>query len=238
MNVRNTDNMEQECYTPTNVAVTSSGLTITTLAQTTTCGKSTAAYGSGMLASKFTFTYGTVEFVAQMPGGTGPWPAIWLLGAKCQPTSASVYNAPGCNWPNAGSEEQDITEILNSNHTSVNQQLHLASGSPGCSAPSSDVSKSLITYKYVWTATSEDWFINGKHTCGETVPIPATSAAFIIVNVADGGCCGGTPVNSTYPQRLIVQSLTVTQNGVVVFDGGFSPASTIAPPTNLHATVQ
>lgn len=225
-------NGQQECYATPNVNVTGGNLTILTTATTTTCGTSSASYGSGALYSNpFSFTFGTVEFSAKMPGGTGPWPAIWMLGTNCRLTNPLVYN--GCSsWPAAGSDEIDITEILGSNLTSVNQQVHTTGGSPGCTASTSNVSAGFHTYAFAWNSSSEKWYIDGALTCTITTNI-STTAKFLIINTAVGGCCGGTPNNATFPQTMSVAYIRVcsavgtscSQANANLFDDEFSGTS-------------
>lgn len=55
---------------------------------------------SAKLTSKFSFTYGRMEFSVKVPAGNWLWPAVWLL-----PTNSANY---GGNWPSSG--EIDILE--------------------------------------------------------------------------------------------------------------------------------
>jgi hypothetical protein len=104
-------NNELQCYTPAQDSIGNSDLVITPIAQNTACGTSGAqmAYASGEVVwSSLSFTYGTVEFRARMPGGSGTWPAIWLLGKNCQPANANGSTGSACKWPQPGSDEIDI----------------------------------------------------------------------------------------------------------------------------------
>jgi Glycosyl hydrolases family 16/Carboxypeptidase regulatory-like domain len=209
-------NSELQCYLPANVTVSNSYLNILSQVQSQSCGDSDHAastwnYTSGMVQwSTFNYTYGTLEFRAEMAGGQGTWPAIWLLGSNCQATNvSSADNSGACNWPQPGSDEIDVTEILNGNHTSVNQEIHTVSSNAGCTATTTDVSQNFHVYQLVWEAGSLIWKIDGTTTCTLTQNIP-TTPMFLIINTAMGGA-GGSVNNSTLPQTLQVDYVKVTQ---------------------------
>ena len=107
-------NNELQYYQPANVTESNGYLNITTdYVNPPVEGKS---YTSGRAQTNtFNFLYGTVTVRALLPGGTGPWPAIWLLGADCQASAGEVSAL--CNWPYSGSNEIDMTEILDSDLT-------------------------------------------------------------------------------------------------------------------------
>ena len=69
----------------------------------------------------FNFLYGTVEFRAKFGGGvgTGAWPTVWMEDASCQ-ASDPTGTDERCNG-----QEIDIAEILNSDFTHINQQIHV-----------------------------------------------------------------------------------------------------------------
>jgi beta-glucanase (GH16 family) len=208
-------NNEQECYDPSQVSVSGSSLVITSIAPGATCGDANHAPSqfptvSGMVQWKtFNFTYGTVEFRAKMAGGQGTWPAVWLLGASCQQSNITTADNIGtCNWPQPGSDEIDITEILGSNHTSPNQQIHSGGNNNGCTATTTDVSQSYHVYQLVWTSSSLEWKIDGTSTCKLTSNIPS-NPMFLIINTAMGGA-GGPIDSATLPQMTTVDYVKVT----------------------------
>jgi hypothetical protein len=71
-----------------------------------------------------------------------PWrrhlPSTAAGTPKCGDSAAIVVTL--------GSDEIDITEILGSNHTAVNEQVHTTSSNDGCSAPATDVSQTFHLY--------------------------------------------------------------------------------------------
>jgi Glycosyl hydrolases family 16/Bacterial Ig domain len=213
-------NQEQECFSPQNVTVTGGMLEeeaeVGSIAKcycppapasTKPCG-----YISGAVQwTSLSFTYGTVSVRAKLSGGKGTWPAIWLLGTNCQ---SPTWLENNCAWPAPGSNEIDIAEILQSNLTKVNQQVHTenssgASESPGCTAPTSDVSQNWHTYSLIWAPGSLTWEIDGVPTCKTTSYVPSTPM-FMIINTAVGGAGGGTVQNSTLPQTTEIDWVTVT----------------------------
>jgi beta-glucanase (GH16 family) len=220
-------NSEAQCYIPNDAAVTGGSLVITTKVDSS-C--SNFIYTSAMVQWKtFNFTYGTVEVRAKLAGGQGPWPAIWMLGANCQQTNIiSPDNTPPCSWPQPGSDEIDITEILVSNHTAVNQQIHSSLGSPGCNAQTTDVSQNWHTYDLIWAAGSVTWQIDGQTTCTITSAVPS-HPMFLLLNTALGG--GGGSINaSTLPQNSNFDYVRVTQ------PGSPTPTVTSVAPSSGPAT--
>jgi beta-glucanase (GH16 family) len=198
-NAGDASNNEIQYYLPANVSIGSAGLQILTQVQSAG-GK---AYTSGMVYWRsLNFTYGTVEIRAKMAGGQGPWPALWLLGYRCQ-------SGGGCNWPQPGSDEIDMTEILGSNHTRVNQQIHSGGTNTGCSASTTDVSQNWHTYQLVWKAGSLVWRIDGVTTCSLNSGVPSTPM-FLIINTAVGGA-GGAVNNATLPQAMQIDYVKVTK---------------------------
>jgi beta-glucanase (GH16 family) len=105
--------------------------------------------------------------------------------------------------------EIDITEILNSNHTAVNQQIHSAGNNSGCTASTTDVSQDFHVYQLVWAAGSLEWKIDGTSTCKLANSIPS-NPMFLIINTAMGGA-GGSINNSTLPQSTSVDYVKITQ---------------------------
>jgi beta-glucanase (GH16 family) len=213
---QNDVNSELQCYLPGNVTLSGGNLLITSKVQTQMCGDATHPttswnYTSGMVQwSTFSFTYGTLEFRAKIAGGTGTWPALWLLGAKCQISNVTTADNVGtCDWPNVGSDEIDVTEILYSNPSFVNEQIHSGSNNSGCTAATTDVSKNWHVYRLVWTAASLVWMIDGVQTCKITSAIPSTPM-FLIINTALGNAAGAVS-NSTLPQTMSVDYVRVTQ---------------------------
>jgi beta-glucanase (GH16 family) len=210
-------NSELQCYFPANVTVANSDLSIVSNYQPgSTCGGSFSSnYTSGMVQwNTFNFTYGTVEFRAKMAGGQGTWTAVWLLGADCQLSNeSSADNTGTCHWPQAGSNEIDIAEIMNGNFNTVNENAFKTTGSESaCAASTTDVSQNWHVYQLVWTASSLTWYIDGTQGCQVTSPsyIP-TTPMFLIINTAIGGAGGGTPNSSTFPQGTLVDYVKVTQ---------------------------
>ncbi len=123
------------------------------------------------------------------------------FGCSVPSRQSPTWLENNCAWPAPGSNEIDIAEILQSNLTKVNQQVHTenssgASESPGCTASTSDVSQNWHTYSLIWAPGSLTWEIDGVPTCKTTSYVPSTPM-FMIINTAVGGAGGGTVQNST-----------------------------------------
>jgi hypothetical protein len=217
-----TSNSELQCYLPSQVAVNDM-LTITTAATSVTCGtgNTPSSYASGRLvwANPISFTYGTVEYKVKFPGGSGTWPAVWLLGHDCQPISSiesgvqTEIDANTCKWPGIGSNEIDITEIKEGDFTRPWQNVVNPAGSWITCQPSiTDVTQNFHVYDFSWTNTSLTWSVDGVQTCQvrNSSYIPSTPM-FLIINTAVGGSGGGQVSGSTLPQNMYVDYVKVTQ---------------------------
>jgi beta-glucanase (GH16 family) len=199
-------NQEAECYTPANVGTLAESLVLSSQLDSSCSG---FAYTSGYVQwQSFNFLYGTVNVRAKFPQGNGFWPSIWMLGTNCQ-VDQLTDAGNNCGWPNPGSQEVDIAELLGG-HTQVNEQLHeTGSGDPGCAfTQTSDTSTNWHVYTLVWTASSLVWKIDGATTCSENVAV--NSPMFLILNIAMGGK-GGTIDNNALPGYASFDYVRVTQ---------------------------
>lgn len=198
-----TGNGELQCFLPANVTEGGGYLTETVKVDSSCSGYS---YTSGAIQMRsYNFTYGTVNVRAKLAGGTGPWPAIWLLGANCQPWRMYVNQ---CQWPQPGSDEIDIAEVMNSNHTGVNQQIHSTLGSPSCWAPVADTTAWHI-YTLIWRPGKLTFEVDGAVTCTLTQAVPS-HPMFLIMNTSLGGTGGGTVNNATLPQTSVFDYVRIT----------------------------
>lgn len=205
-------NNEVECYQPANVTTgTNSNLAITTQVQPIACGGTNFNYTSGMVQwTTFNFLYGTVEIRAKLTGGTGPWPALWLLGYNCQAQNINFDPNGPCNWPQPGSDEVDIVDDLYSSRTNVYEWIHSGTTNAGCIATTTDMSQNWHTYSLVWSPGKLVWKIDGVTSCTMQSGVPSTPM-FLILNVAVGGNGGGTVAPSTFPQTMLIDYVKVSQ---------------------------
>jgi glycosyl hydrolase family 16 len=206
------NNAESHCYQPANVTLSGGNLQIDAKVQPIECDGKTYNYTSGMAQwTSFNFTYGTIEVRAKMAAGRGPWAALWLLGADCQASNIiSANNQIGCNWPQPGSDEIDIAEIIGGNLSNVWQNvISGTSGFQTCTPPTIDAGENWHTYTLDWAPGSLIWKIDGTQTCTFTENIPSTPM-FLMMNVAVGGS-GGPVDDSTLPQTMLVDYVKVVQ---------------------------
>jgi beta-glucanase (GH16 family) len=212
-------NNEPECFMPTNVSESAGSLHELLNVEGVTCPIDSINGGTGTLSSnyasgaiqmrKFNFTYGTVKVRAKFTGGTGPWPAAWLLGADCQ--QPNWLTTSTCNWPDSGSQEIDLAEILDGNLTSVNEETYLNGSRPDCRAPTTAVDQNWHIYTLIWSASELLFRIDGVTTCRFASAIPSTPM-FMIINTAVGGVGGGQIKNNTLPQTTQVDWVRVFQS--------------------------
>lgn len=216
---------ETECNVPGAVRVANNVLTISTAAQSATCGDfnldgsvrhspASWPYTTGDVQwTSLAFTYGTITYRAKFPSqDSGTWPAIWLLGSNCQATNIVTadtgYSAcPAIHSP--GYVEIDMTECDTNNWC----QLALAQPSsfPTCGYT---LDSNWHTFTVRWTPTAISVSVDGQPTgCSYSASdgylIPSTPM-FLLIQTQTGGV-GGTPDDSNLPAILQVSSVTVSQ---------------------------
>ena len=209
---------ETECNIPSMVSV-NNGLTITTEAQSASCGDyftapSSWPYITGDIQwATLNFLYGTIEIEAKFPSvNTSLWPATWLLGTNCQYTNPLTGNTGvtinGHTCPDIGTSgytEIDMTECYGSSGWC---QFHVANPSFGKCDANYTVDTNWHTFTTVWSATGITQAMDGKQaaTCSQKLGNPM----FLLIQTQTGGA-GGTPSNSHLPATLGVEHVKVTQ---------------------------
>ncbi len=178
----------------------------------------------------FEFTYGRIEFRAQVPGGQGMWPALWML-----PTDY-VYGG----WPRSG--EIDVFEAVNLDtdwanevHGSLHYGLPWPQWQPLSESYESDTidfTGEFHTYAVEWEADEIRWYVDDVHYQtqhsdgwynyiwlgqGEGFGVanpraPFDEAFHIIMNVAVGGDWPGDPDTGwTEDRAMLVDYVRVYQ---------------------------
>jgi beta-glucanase (GH16 family) len=196
---------EIEWYLPSQDQV-SGGVLHEVASETPTTGTNEAGatetypYKSGIVTTfgSFNFTYGYVSVVAELPGGTGTWPTIWLL-----PENGT--------WP----PEVDIME----NYGSTNQiqcTVHWGAANTQAYADvtsSTNLTTSYNTYGLLWTPTSLTWYLNGKAVFSYSgVGVPNTPM-YLLANLAIDGAAAAT-------SSFNIQSVQVYQTPSAPSKGG------------------
>ncbi len=219
-----------QCFTPGNIAVTGGNLIITTKAGSARCSSfdlapATHPYTSGFVAMRsFEFLYGVVEVRARFSGGegTGAWPVIWMADASCHASD------PGGTDNRCNGQEIDIAEILKSEFTHVNQQIHVDNftHNDGCTASTTDTSRSFHVYRIDWSPGSLVFSIDGTVTCTIAQKYVPSAPMYLKINVFAGGY-GGPVNNGSLPWTTLIDSVKVSQGSSVVFNDDFNQSDTI-----------
>ncbi len=172
-------------------------------------------YTSARMKSEdlFSFTYGRLEWRAQLPAGVGCWPALWLLGT----------NITSISWPGCG--EVDVVENNGSNPFVEQGSLHSGSDE---TAIYNFVDGNAVTNFHIYTL---DWMTNafffyvdghlyetqtgwGSST-GNPYPYPFNQPFFLLMNLAIGGNYLGNPSQSSinagtvFPSTMLVDYVRI-----------------------------
>jgi len=211
---------ETECNVPSMVTI-DNGLTITTEAQSATCGdyfnapKSWPYITGDIQWATQNFSHGTIEIEAKFPSvSTALWPATWLLGSNCQYTNPFTGNTgvtiDGHTCPSFGGTgytEIDMTECYGSGSKWCGLSVYNPGGS-ACERLNYAVDANWHLFKTVWTSTSVTQYVDGSQvaSCNQQMSNPM----FLIIQTQTGGVAG-TPNNSDLPATFQVQYVRVTQ---------------------------
>lgn len=164
---------------------------------------------------KHAWKYGRIEMRAKLPGGTGTWPAFWML--------PEVWNYGNGSWPANG--EIDIMEYVGYNpgvvHASVHTEArnHMRGNNASSDIMVADAEKEFHTYAIEWTEDKISAYINSykyfEYTNnGEGYPYwPFDKEFHIILNTAIGGTWGGAQGvdDSIFPQEFVIDYVRVYQ---------------------------
>jgi beta-glucanase (GH16 family) len=185
-------NSEREWYTTrTNNAFVANGLLHIIARKEATNGFN---YTSARLKSDglYSRTYGRLEWRAQLPQGTGTWPALWLLGTN--------IDTP-LGWPGCG--EIDVVENQGPNPGWEQGSLHSGSDETAVyNFLNGDSVTNFHVYTLDWTTNAFLFYVDGHlyetqtswgSSTGNPYPYPFNQPFFFLMNVAIGGQYLGNP---------------------------------------------
>ncbi len=165
-------------------------------------------YTSGLITTEpsFTQTYGYFEMKAELPQGSGLWPAFWLLPAdKSWPPEIDTLEAFGA--PNAhgegGANQYHVGAI--SGDSSQNNG--------GWQAVSPDIFNSYNTYGVKWDPQHITYYFDGQEVAQVNTPTDADKPMYMLANLAVGGNWPGDPNASTpFPADMKIDWIRAYSN--------------------------
>ncbi|WNH14017.1 family 16 glycosylhydrolase [Thalassobellus suaedae] len=199
-----------------------------------------ASYTSARLSTKDLFeqAYGRFEARIKVTGGSGLWPAFWLLGADCE--TEVDDNPETLKWPICG--EIDIMEYRRQEPTKVSGSVH-GPGYSGETNPQGQITKSydlgndrldagFHIYGIEWGPEYINYYIDdvlyNQITPSDIEVTPSdviyeledgtdvtgnwvfNKPFYIIINLAVGGAFPGAPdSDETFPQSMLVDYVRV-----------------------------
>ena len=175
-------------------------------------------FGSGILLSRKSFTYGIVRVVAKLPAAQGSWPALWLLPeTRKWPPEIDILEAMA--W-GSHSSQIHIGYVVSEEEGKGVSQWHEVGVNP---------SISFHEYGLVWTAETLTYLFDGRMIWQYPTPASLNQPMYLIINFAVGGTwpyneLGISPIDSRdlerlargasaiaadYPSEMIVRSVLV-----------------------------
>jgi beta-glucanase (GH16 family) len=208
-------NSELEYYTSrTNNAYVAGGL-LHLVAQAENYGGS--SYTSARMKSEglFSWKYGRIEWRAQLPAGSGFWPALWMLG-----TNIAVANL---GWPGCG--EIDVMENKGASNWMAQGSIHSGTdASATYGFTDGGATTNFNTYTLDWTTNAILFYVNGHlyemqtnwgSSTTNAYPFPFNRPFFLIMNVAIGGNYLGDPTTNAinagtvFPSQMLVDYVRI-----------------------------
>ena len=174
-----------------------------------------SSYTSARMKSQglFSFTYGRLEWRAQLPYGMGLWPALWMLGT----------NIDSIGWPNCG--EIDVVENTGTNTLMVQSSIHYSGdGTAIYNFFDGGAVTNFHTYTLDWTTNAMLFYIDGHlfqtqtsnwGNRSGTSPFPFNRPFFLLMNMAIGGNYVQKPPPGTinagtvFPAELLVDYVRI-----------------------------
>ncbi len=187
-------------------------------------------YDSGLITTYRSFSqlYGYFEVRAELPSGTGLWPAFWLVPASNQYTAElDVFESIGA----------DATHIYSSVHGSTAgtwQNITRSFAVP-------NTSTGFHTYGVDWEPTTTTFYVDGKATGSEPTPSSMNQPMYLLLNVAVGGngsWPGAPDAQTTFPAAMHVDYVRAfaTSNTSSVGGSASIPVAASQDDTIISAT--
>lgn len=138
-------------------------------------------FSSGLLTTRTSFeqTYGYFEMRAQMPSGTGGWPAFWL------------YSATG--------SELDILEVITEKAETIRMTVHdksLTNGAVGGTDFVPTATTAFHTYGLLWSAETLTYYIDGLAVYSLATPANMHGPMYVLLDLAVGGLASAPDPNN------------------------------------------
>jgi hypothetical protein len=177
-------------------------------------------FGSGMLLSRASFTFGNIRVMAKLPSARGSWPGLWLLPESHQ-------------WP----PEIDIVEAMpwGKHQEQIHYGVLVPKGAEGHFGQwmniDIDPSTGFHEYGLDWTPETMTGLLDGRMLWQHPTPSSLQQNMYLIVNLAVGGkwpfnelnvqpidgvsperlSAGSDLIQGDYPADMIIKSVKVTR---------------------------
>ncbi|RYF11908.1 MAG: glycosyl hydrolase family protein, partial [Oxalobacteraceae bacterium] len=164
------------------------------------------AYNSGAITTYKSFSqlYGYFEIRAQLPSGTGLWPAFWLMPTNFKP-----------------GPELDVFEVLGNQPSVLYSTVHSANPQQALLQVFNvaDTSATFHTYGVDWEAHQTVYYVDGKVIGMAATPADMNVPMYMILNLAVGGMVswpGAPTVQTSFPASLKIDYVHAYQTASTI----------------------
>jgi beta-glucanase (GH16 family) len=184
-------NGEREYYSDQTVGVNPFSVNNGVLSITASQGTNVAGlpFNSGVITTQGSFAqlYGYFEMTAQLPAGTGVWPAFWLLPANL-----------------SGSAELDVMEDFG-DATAYDSALHSpSSGIVGAQISTPNLTTGFHTYGMYWTPSTISFYFDNQLVAVAPTPPGLNSPMFMLADLAISSNVSSATI---FPASLQIDSI-------------------------------
>ena len=153
-------------------------------------------YDTGIITTygSFSAEYGLFQVTAELPGGTGIWPAIWL-------------GAENMSWP----PEIDTMEMLGNNPDIIYSSIHTGASNASTTDPVyvGDTTGGFHTYGVDWEPNTITFYFDGNEIATMPTPSDMHQAMYLLISlgIGDATSWSGAPTSdSEFPAKMLISA--------------------------------
>jgi serralysin len=209
-------------------SITSGGLNNGSVLDIQAAPAAGGGYTSGLITTEpsFTQTYGYFEMSAELPQGSGLWPAFWLLPAdKSWPPELDPMEAFGATYNAQGGSTSVHIGAISADSSQSNGEWVTVPG---------NIYTGYHAYGIMWDPTHLTYYIDGTEVAQFATPADMDKPMYMLANLAVGGTWPGNPTNANvWPADMKIDYIHAYSNNpnavAVTPQAGYGDAQSTTP---------